>query len=177
MTDLSSKVDSSSSVADPQDQRVPLRTKFFFGVGTIGETASNWIFLSLAFFYYERIIGLSAALAGIATAIAIFADAITDPAVGAISDRFRSRWGRRHPFMFLAPIPLAFCIFLLFNPPEDLLGSQTLLFSWFVVFTILMRAFQTFFAIPHLAMGAELSDNYIARTRIMSFNNLFSLSG
>ncbi len=177
MTELSSKVDSSSSVADPQDQRVPLRTKFFFGVGTIGETASNWIFLSLAFFYYERIIGLSAALAGIATAIAIFADAITDPAVGAISDRFRSRWGRRHPFMFLAPIPLAFCIFLLFNPPEDLLGSQTLLFSWFVVFTILMRAFQTFFAIPHLAMGAELSDNYIERTRIMSFNNLFGLYG
>ena len=79
--------------------------------------------------------------------------------------------------MFLAPIPLAFCIFLLFNPPEDLLGSQTLLFTWFVVITILMRAFQTFFAIPHLAMGAELSDNYIERTRIMSFNNLFGLYG
>ena len=46
MTELSSNGDSSSSVADPQDQRVPLRTKFFFGVGTIGETASNWIFLS-----------------------------------------------------------------------------------------------------------------------------------
>ena len=68
MTDSSSNADSSSLVADSQDQRVPLRTKFFFGVGTIGETASNWIFLSLAFFYYERIIGLSAALAGIAAA-------------------------------------------------------------------------------------------------------------
>ena len=50
MTELSSNVDSSSSVADPQDQRVPLRTKFFFGVGTIGETASNWIFYRSLFF-------------------------------------------------------------------------------------------------------------------------------
>ena len=48
MADLSSDVDSSSLVADPPDQRVPLRTKFFFGAGTIGETSSNWIFLSLA---------------------------------------------------------------------------------------------------------------------------------
>ena len=50
MIDLSSNVDSSSSLAGSQDHRVPLSTKFFFGVGTIGETASNWIFLSLAFF-------------------------------------------------------------------------------------------------------------------------------
>ena len=46
MVESSSNVNSSNSVADPQDQRVPLRTKFFFGVGRIGETASNWIFLS-----------------------------------------------------------------------------------------------------------------------------------
>ena len=116
-------------------------------------------------------------MASIALGIAILADAVTDPLIGAISDRFRSRFGRRHPFLFLAPAPLALCVFLIFHPPEFVVDSQTLLFAWLCTFTVLQRTFQTFYVVPHLAMGAELSTDYIERTRIMSFNNLFTLYG
>ncbi len=157
--------------------RLSLRTKTWFGVGTVGESATNWLFNALTFLYYQQILGLSGSLAGTAVAIAIFFDAISDPLIGSISDRFRSRWGRRHPFMIAAPIPLVLSIFLIFNPPASVVTSQMMLFVWFTVFTICMRTFVTFFAIPHLAMGAELSTDYIERTNVMSFNNLFGYYG
>ena len=172
---------SESSRTNPKDSgealAVPLRTKFFFGVGAGGEAASMWIFNALGLLFYQQILGLPAGLAGTALALAIFADAITDPLIGAISDRFRSRLGRRHPFLFTAPIPLAICVFLIFHPPQFVVQSQTLLFSWLCLFTILQRTFQTFYVVPHLAMGAELSKDYLERTRVMAFNNLFGLYG
>ena len=160
-----------------EGSRVATRTKFYFGAGAGGEAASMWIFNALGMIFYQQILGLPAGLAGTALAIAIFADAITDPLIGAISDRFRSKWGRRHPFLLIAPIPLAMCIFLIFHPPAFVLESHTLLFIWLCVFTILQRTFQTFYVVPHLAMGAELSTDYLERTRIMAFNNLFTLYG
>ena len=156
---------------------VAFRTKFSFGLGASADNAINWIFNVLAFFYYQQILGLSGALAGTAVAIAICADAVTDPLVGSISDRFRSKYGRRHPFLFFAPIPLAISIFLIFNPPESFVDSQLAMFAWFTVFTVLLRTFQTIFAIPLLAMGAELSTNYIERSKIMSYESLFGLYG
>jgi Na+/melibiose symporter-like transporter len=156
---------------------VALRTKVYFGIGAGGETASMWIFNALGLIFYQQILGLPAGLAGTALALAIFADAITDPLIGAVSDRFRSRFGRRHPFLFTAPIPLAICVFLIFHPPQFVVESHALLFSWLCVFTILQRTFQTFYVVPHLAMGAELSTDYLERTRVMAFNNLFGLYG
>ena len=77
-----------SSESEGPDNQLELRTKVWFGVGTIGEAATNWIFNALTFIYYQQILGLGAALAALAVSIAIFADAITDPLIGSISDRF-----------------------------------------------------------------------------------------
>jgi len=153
------------------------RTKFWFGVGASGESATNWIFNALTFLYYQQILGLSGTLTGTAVFIAIVSDAISDPIMGSISDRFQSRFGRRHPFMFAAPIPLVASIYLIFYPPAAIVDSQPWLFAWFTVMTVLMRTFTTLFAIPHLAMGAELSADYIERSKVMSFNNLFGFYG
>ena len=170
--------DSSGLAATASDgSRVATRTKFYFGVGAGGEAASNWIFHALGMIFYQQVLGLPAGLAGLAFFLAILADAITDPLIGAISDRFRSKWGRRHPFLFIAPIPLALFVFLIFHPPAYVVESHTLLFIWLTVFTVLQRACQTFYVVPHLAMGAELSADYLERTRIMAFNNLFTLYG
>ena len=164
-------------MAEPGTDVVSIKTKLWFGVGAVGESVTNWVFNVLVFFYYQQIIGLSGTLAGIAVTIGIFSDAITDPLMGSISDRFRSRFGRRHPFMFAAPVPLAACIYLLFHPPGFLLDSQAALFIWFAGFTVLMRICSTLFAVPHLAMGAELSDDYYQRSKVMSYNNLFTNYG
>ncbi|MBT3427882.1 MAG: hypothetical protein HOI43_01150 [Gammaproteobacteria bacterium] len=152
-----------------------MSTKLAFGLGASGEAASNWIFNALTFFFYNQIIGLSGTLTAAAVTIGIASDAITDPVVGSISDRWRSKLGRRHPFMFVAPLPLVITIFLIFNPPANL--GEMELFAWFTVWTVIMRVFSTFFAVPHLAMGAELTDDYIERTTIMSYNNIFTYLG
>jgi Na+/melibiose symporter-like transporter len=102
--------------------------------------------------------------------IALAFDAVTDPVAGWISDNWHSRWGRRHPFMLAAPIPLAVCFYLLFVPPDDL--SQWQLFAWLTSFAVLTRAAMTLFHVPHLALGAELSSDYVERTQIVAIRAL-----
>jgi glycoside/pentoside/hexuronide:cation symporter, GPH family len=155
--------------------RIGMRTKLAFGIGAAGESATNWIFNALTFFYYNQILGLSGTLTGMAVTTAIVIDGVTDPVMGSISDRYRSRWGRRHPFMFAAPAPLVAVLFAIFYPPAGL-GSVGL-FVWLTFFTVAMRVCTTLFAVPHLAMGAELSDDYDERSTIMSYNNLFTYAG
>ncbi|MDE0349498.1 MAG: MFS transporter, partial [Gammaproteobacteria bacterium] len=80
-------------MAESRSDIVAFRTKLWFGIGATGESATNWIFNALTFFYYQQILGLSGTLAGIAVTVGIFSDAITDPVMGSISDRVRSRFG------------------------------------------------------------------------------------
>tara|TARA_B100000795_G_scaffold268681_1_gene256196 strand:- start:1507 stop:2934 length:1428 start_codon:yes stop_codon:yes gene_type:complete len=154
---------------------VKLNTKLSYGIGAIGEASVLWMLATLAFFFYNQVIGLSGILTGLAIFIAVIFDAISDPLVGSISDNFRSRLGRRHPFMFAAPLPVMACLYFIFTPPEDM--SQYAIFAWFACFTILLKLSITLFTIPHLALGAELSDDYIERSKIMSFNNFLSYTG
>ena len=63
-------------------------------------------------------------MAGLALNLVLIADAITDPLVGYFSDRTRSRWGRRHPFMYAAALPVAITYYFLWTPPESLTDWQ-----------------------------------------------------
>ena len=155
--------------------KVPERTRWAFGVGSAAETLSLYPVGILSMLYYNQVLGLDVLLAGLVPTISIFADAISDPLIGSLSDRWRSkRWGRRHPFMFIAPAPIALSFWCVFNPPE-LAGAA--LFAWFLVWSILLRTFMTVYHVPHLAMGGELSDEYLERTTIMSYNNFFGWLG
>ncbi len=155
--------------------RIPLKTKLAFGLGASGESITVFAFSTFAFFYYNQVLGLSGTLAGLATTISLVFDAVSDPVVGAVSDRWRSRLGRRHPFMFLAAVPLGLVFFCIFSPPSALEGWT--LFAWFTGFSVAMRLLVTLFAIPHLAFGAELSDDYLQRSVVMSYNAIFGWVG
>ncbi len=155
--------------------KITVKTKVAFGIGATGEGATNWIFAGLTFFFYNQVLGLSGSLTGLAVLIAIIFDAISDPVIGSISDRFISKLGRRHPFMFAAPFPTVIAIYLMFFPPYEL--SEYGLFGWLIFSTIMLRLSITLFAVPHLALGAELSDDYFERSRVMSYNNLFGYMG
>ena len=156
-------------------KKLTLKTKLAFGIGATGEGATNWIFAGLTFFFYNQVLGLSGSLTGLAVLIAIIFDAISDPIMGSVSDRFVSKLGRRHPFMFAAPFPTVIAIYLMFFPPIGL--SEYGLFGWLIFSTILLRLSITLFAVPHLALGAELSDDYFERSRVMSYNNLLGYMG
>lgn len=151
-------------------ERLRLDTKFFFGIGTAAESIALFSVSTFAMFYYNQVLGLPAELAGLAISASLVLDGITDPLVGSLSDRTRSRLGRRHPYMFAAPIPIALSLIAIFNPPAEL--GKWALFAWFAVAVTLMRQFMTFFHTPHLALGGELSRDYLERSKVMSWNNI-----
>ncbi len=153
---------------------VPLGTKLIYAIGAASEGIINFAFNSFNFFFYTNVMGVPGTLAGLAITIALVFDAVTDPLVGSLSDRWRSRLGRRHPFMFMAPLPVATCLFLIYSPPN---WGSTGLFIWLTTLTVVLRSTMTLFHVPHLALGAELSADFTERTRVMSMNTLFSFVG
>ena len=132
--------------------------------------------------YYSQVLGLDPGLAGLAVGIGLVFDAITDPLIGYLSDGTRSRWGRRHPWLFASILPLAASFYFLWHPPEFIEGN-TLLFSWLVICNVSMRTALTMFVVPAYAIVAELTPDYDERTRLLTvfhvvystFNNGMSL--
>lgn len=157
------------------DRQVALSSKLAFGVGQYAEGLKNTGFSLFILFYYNQVLGLSGTLAGMALFIALLFDAVTDPLAGSLSDNFKSRLGRRHPFMYASAIPLAFAFIGLFSPPQSL--DQMGLFLWLAVFAILTRGAMTLYHVPHLALGAEMTENFQERTRIVAFRQFFSTFG
>ena len=158
-------------MSSPEADRLPLKTKLAFGVGSAAETIALYSVSSFAILFYNQILGVPAHLAGLAVSASLVFDALSDPIVGSWSDRTRSRLGRRHLYMYAAPIPIALSLFAIFNPPDGM--DQTGLLIWFGISVILLRQAMTFFHTPHLAMGAELSSDYTERSQVMAYNSFF----
>jgi glycoside/pentoside/hexuronide:cation symporter, GPH family len=149
--------------------------KIGYGVGQLSDGAKQAAFNTFLFFYYNQVLGLSGSLAGTAALLALVADAITDPMIGQISDRFRSRWGRRHPFMLAGALPFGLAMYLLFSPPEGL--SEYGLFGWMLGTAIAVRMMLTLFFVPHLSLGAELVKDYHGRTSLIGYRVFFTYAG
>jgi len=155
--------------------RLPLKTKFAFGIGSAAEVIALYAVSSFALLYYNQVLGVPAHWIGIAISLSLVLDGLTEPVVGAWSDRTKSKLGRRHPWMYAAPIPIALTFYAIFNPPEGL--DQMALTIWCGVAVSLLRQVMTFFHTPHLALGAELSPNYIERSKVMAYNSFFTWAG
>lgn len=154
-------------------QKITTSTKLLYGIGFSATGLKDGLFQLFLFFYFNNVLGLDAALAGTASLISLMVDAVTDPAIGLWSDQWRSKtWGRRHPFMLVSALPLGLFTWLLFLPPEGL--GQMGLFGWLLAFSILVRLALTFFLIPHMSLGAELSTDYQERTSITSYRIMFA---
>ena len=165
----------SSVMAGASHRRVPFSSKLAFGVGQFAEGLKNTAFSLFVLFYYSQVLGLPASLAGTALFIALLFDAVTDPLAGSLSDNTKSKLGRRHPFMYAAALPLGLAFFALFSPPAGL--GQWGLFAWLATFAILTRGAMTLYHVPHLALGAELTDDFNERNRVVAFRQFFAALG
>jgi glycoside/pentoside/hexuronide:cation symporter, GPH family len=152
-------------------------TKFFYGLGSAPYGIKDNGFNFFLLIFYAQVLGLPHVLASAAIAIAIVVDAISDPIIGYISDNWRSRWGRRHPFMYASIIPICLSYAFLWNPPAAVVGDETLLFIFLIVMAISIRMFLTFFEVPNTALISELSDDYDERTGLMSLRYMFGWIG
>ncbi len=146
-----------------------------FGFGQTAEGVKTQAFNVFLLFYYQQVVGISGTMAGLALAIALVFDAVTDPVAGVFSDRYRSSWGRRHPFIFASGIPLFIAFYALFSPPDDL--SEFQYFLWLTAFAVMVRGALTFYHVPHLALGAEMTHDYDQRSTTFAFSTVFSITG
>jgi glycoside/pentoside/hexuronide:cation symporter, GPH family len=155
--------------------RLGFGTKLLYAVGG---TATNLKLRALSTFlvlFYNQVVGLPPRVVGTILMIAIVVDAVVDPLVGQISDNFRSRLGRRHPFMLAAAVPYALAFFLLWNPPVG--WSDGALAIYLAVCVIAVRVFDTFFELPHQALAPELAKGYDERTNLLALRHLFMVIG
>jgi Na+/melibiose symporter-like transporter len=167
--------DEAASTPLVEGRRLPWLTKLAYGLGEAGEGVKTAALETFLFFFYVQVVGLSGSLTGAALFVAQLVDGLVDPWVGAWSDRTRTRLGRRHPFLYAAPIPLAVAVALLFSPPAGLAGAG--LFAWLCAFAIAARVAMTFYFVPHMALGAELSTDFAERVSVGGWRVLFSYLG
>ena len=153
--------------AAPHQPPLTVRLKAFYGLGSTAEALSITASSSFLLIFYNQVRGLPAAHVGLALSLGLIVNAVFDPAVGSWSDRTRSRWGRRHPFMFASVIPAGLLFFAVFNPPH---WSETAQLVWLGVCNTLLLQAMTLYHTPHLALGGEMADGYLERTSVMAYN-------
>lgn len=145
-----------------------------YGAGSIGAGIFSTIPGLLLLFYLTDTLGVPAGLAGLAIVVPKLWDIITDPIVGAWSDRSRSRWGRRRPFLLAGTLTLPPCFIALFAAP---VGDPMLAFAWVLIAFCLAAAAFTLFQVPYAAMPAEITADYHERTTLIAYRMAFVTLG
>lgn len=163
-----------------QEKKLPMGTKIGYGVADFG---GNLFFTATAFVllnYLTDTVGLSAALAGIALMVGRIWDAFYDPVIGYLSDRAKTRMGRRRPFMLGGAVPLFIAMIIMFTNPSLVIGSgisQPVLFVYtMIVYIILCTAYSTV-NIPYSSLGPELTADYNERTSLNGYRFTFAAVG
>jgi GPH family glycoside/pentoside/hexuronide:cation symporter len=156
-----------------QEARLSLWTKLIFGSGDWSMSSFGTLRQIFYAIFITDVVGLEPRLASIAALVGITWDAINDPLVGILSDRFRSRWGRRRPFLlwFSIPFGLGFVI-LWWAPPFE---SQLALAAFVTFAFMLSDTFQTLVSVPLAALMPEITLDYDERTSLTGYRMFFNL--
>ncbi|MEQ1549005.1 MAG: MFS transporter [Chakrabartia sp.] len=156
------------------EKPLPLHLKIFHGFGSIAYGIKDNGFSTFLLIFYNQVIGLDAKSVSFALMLALFIDAFADPVIGHLSDRTYSRWGKRLPWLYLAPVPLAFSWLLMWAPPQNI-GDW--IFVYLVGVAILVRTLISCCEVPSVALLPELTRDYDERTGLMRFRFLFAWGG
>ncbi len=156
-------------MSSPTESHTPLSTGLClgWGMGSLSMSAMfNAMSLLLLAFLVEHV-GIAAATAGLLILVSKIYDAVTDPLMGVLTDRTKSRWDRRRPYLLLGGFLAGGSFIMVFTVPA--FDSQSALIIYVVVALILNATAYTVFNVPYLAMPAEMTGSYHERTRLMSY--------
>lgn len=159
---------------DLQAQRATKSTQFFYGFGSIAVGIKNNLLGTFLLIYYNQVLGLDAITVSFAFFIALIIDAVTDPIIGIWSDRTKSKYGRRHPFLYFSIIPFSLAYYYLLAGPEP---NDPDLFSRLVLLLFILRVSMTLFEVPRGALAPELSKDYDQRNTLAALSMMFGWAG
>jgi len=155
--------------------RLPRRAKILYGLGDTGFSLTSTLIAVYFLLFLTDVVGLRPALAGLVMMIARQWDWINDPLVGHISDRTRSRWGRRRPFLLFGALPFVVAFAMMWwRPPIE--GQLGLLIYYGAAYLLYDTA-ATFVYMPYFALTPELSPDYDERTSLTAYRMAFSIVG
>jgi glycoside/pentoside/hexuronide:cation symporter, GPH family len=155
-------------------QALSVGTYIGYGIGSVGTGIFSTVPGLLLLSFMVRYLQIPPALAGMVMLIPRLWDVITDPFAGSLSDRTRSRWGARRPWMLAGALTLPITFALLFRVP-DLTGTAA---AWYLMLIyILCTTFFTIYQVPYIAMPVEMTEDYYERTTVMSWRIAFLTLG
>lgn len=163
-----------AAAAVPPKRRIAQRTVVLYGFGAVAYGVKDGGFAAFLLFFYNQVVGLPQTTVSFVIMAALLIDAVVDPLVGFLSDRTRSRWGRRHPWMYASVLPIMLLYVALWSPPIAS-GDATLI--WLFVFAVLVRTAVSTYEVPSVALAPELTSDYDERTRILAWRYLWGWTG
>lgn len=156
--------------------KLKFRTKLAYGVGNLGYGTIAQMVSNFIMFFGTSILGLPGTLVGIAIALSVFWDGISDPIIGYFSDRHNSKiFGKRLGFMLIGTLGVAIFNLLLWVIPMEM--SVGLKFCWLLVSLLAIETFNTLFATPYVALGIDIAPDYSEQSSVQGFKTTFFILG
>lgn len=158
--------------------RLTTATKLAYGAGEFGPALAANLMIFYLLFFLTSVAGIPPALAAFIPMVGKLWDAINDPLIGWLSDRTKSRYGRRIPWMVIGVVPCAIVFFLHWLVParvED--GGMWFLFWYYVAASFVYNAVSSAITVPHTALMPEMTQDYDERTSLVSYRSAFSILG
>jgi GPH family glycoside/pentoside/hexuronide:cation symporter len=158
----------------PADEfgKLTVFNKLAYGVGTTGISMTGNILAFFVMYFFTDVAGLPAYLAGSLLLIGKVTDAVSDVVIGWWSDRTRSPWGRRYPWIIFGAIPFCLSFALLWVIPE---WNQWVLFTYYALMAMAYNIAYTAVYLPYVALTPELTQDYNERTSLNSFRFTFAI--
>ena len=165
-----------TDIAAPRGEKLSFWTKAAYAIGTLGDAVGVGTIIPFWYlFFLTDVVKLDPVLAGLSILLGKVWDAVNDPLVGALSDRTRTRWGRRRPYLLFGALPFGITFALLWIIPP--IRNQTLLCLYFALMYMLYDTAFTFVGCPYDALTPELTQDHDERTSLVTFRMFVSIVG
>lgn len=155
-------------------KRLPFWLKAFYGSGDWGIASISMMRSIFYAIYLTDVVGIEPRLASLGALVGIVWDAVNDPLIGMLSDRVKSRLGRRRPFLLWFAFPFGLSFVMLWSAPNW--ESQVGLLIYVTLAFMISDTLTTLVAVPYLSLTPELTQNYDERTSLSSFRTVFQLA-
>ena len=142
-----------------------MRLKLIQGFGAVAFGVKDNGFSFFLLIFYNQVLGMDASLVSLALLIALLVDAVIDPILGNLSDRTYTKWGRRLPWLYAAPIPLAFAWVMMWSPP----AGEPPSFGGLVAIAIAVRVLLSACEVPSVSLVPEITADYDERTTLFRY--------
>lgn len=155
-----------------------MKTRILYSSGAFATTLSYQTFTAFVLFFYVDTLKLDSKLVGVGWAIYGLWNAVNDPLAGYLTDRTRTRWGRRIPYIGAGALPLACCFAMLWVPPSNVTEGQGLqLFVYFLTVVLLFDTLWTFVALNYTALFPEMFPDVRERAVVSAWRQVFNVIG